>query len=606
MASLPASLPPHLTPTVAELEVGLSRPGLPPEALVLPLPRPLVGRRRLRPLLMLLARRHRRALGGGETPPPAPTPPPDASSGGVRRLGRALASGALSLTPSGRGWRGGEWRSVGTPPAPPPPLRGRRPPRRSPPPPALETLGPEGLDGFLTLGLVAAGLALAGAHPATPNGALNPNQELDQSLERLDRSFRGKRWRLRLNLAPRLGELEPAELLGLLAPRLGLAEDGPLATALGQALALGVRPLPLRPEAPFGGRGDPPPSPAQPLGTQLANLLLEPLDRWGLALEGRDRRSRRRQNPPYTRLLHLMATLRKRGWSTLPPPARGSRHNYGDLVGEGGWQLRRRLRATPSVLADDDAYLRCRYLRHGSEVLVGVAGSLGEARRLRAELRGVLEGVGLGGGPLATPSLRPFHRPFTFAGWEVHAPRRSHLPDRSLGVGGDPLHAPRRVYPRLGLGAPLGDLYRWLGERGFFRWYSPPSGGRPHWRPTAQRGLLGGSPRRLLTLFGELEGVLAHYYASADNHRALGRLRDRLRKSATLTLAAKHRLRPGGVGERFGGRLGGGGRELPPAPRTPRGLSFRRLRGATLTPASPLPSGRVRGAGPKARCAPRP
>lgn len=372
MVPLPPSLPPHLLPSVAELRAALAC--LPPSSSS---PSPLVGAERLRPLLTLLARRREAALVGVRGAVP--------QCSQVRRLTRALASGSLRLRCSG-----------------PPPPHPRWWPLRElldyPPPTfsSTEVLRP------LTLGLLGAALTLAGCGPAPPPTAA-------AALERLDRDFRGLRWLVRLELGPALGALPPSGLLKALASPLGLAEDLPLATALTQALALGVRPIPPSPAAVLLPPS--PPSPAAPLGGQLADMLLRPLDRWGEGLRGRSVGRRRRQQPVYSRLLHLGSTLRRRGWGALPPPA--GRHDYGPLVGATAPTLRRLMRATPAADPLDPVYRRYRYLRVGPEVLLGVAGPRKVAEELKAEALALLALEGVEGVEGVVTSV---YRPTLFLG----------------------------------------------------------------------------------------------------------------------------------------------------------------------------------------------
>ena len=95
----------------------------------------------------------------------------------------------------------------------------------------------------------------------------------------------------------------------------------------------------LRPHRPPRSGG------SQPLGALLVQGLLEPLDRWGAEqMQRHHRGQRRRQNPTYTRLLHLLKTLQRRGWDRLPAATPSGRHPYGPTeVGCTGWDLRRRL-----------------------------------------------------------------------------------------------------------------------------------------------------------------------------------------------------------------------------------------------------------------------
>jgi hypothetical protein len=401
---------------------------------------------------------------------------------------------------------------------------------------------------LLALALLGWGLAAAGAGADAPNGP-NPNRSLDQTLERLDRRFRGCCWWLRLELRPPLAAAAerpggPAALAAV-ARRRGLAP--PLAPLLQRALTNGW----LRPDAPAPADGLAPAAgrPSwQPLGQQLANLLLAPVDRWGLALERRLRRGeRRRRNPAYDRLRQLEQLRQERGWERLPAVATGRGRPFRAGPGEEGLsgpQLRRRLATTPVGDPLDPGYRRVVYLRHGTSLLLGVAGPLPLARRLGLELGQRLARAGL---PLPEGhSLRPrpARRPLPLLGYRLRP-----------GVRGR----------RLRLEPPLPLLLERLGRWGFLRRRGGSGPGR-RWHPCRQRRLLRRPAEAIGAAYGRLWDALTAYYGPPLALRGgpwggLRRLGQRLERGLRLTLAAQRRQRPEVLSDRWGVAL----LPLPPA-----------------------------------------
>ena len=328
----------------------------------------------------------------------------------------------------------------------------------------------------------------------------------------------------------------------------------------------------------------------QPIGQQISNHILKPIDNWGASQSIRwNCKKRKSQDSKYTRILHLISTLRRKKWDSLPAPKEKERHNYGEYIGYTIDDLRCELWKTPSVVKDDKNFKRVLYVRHGAEILLTVGAPLDIAKQIKAEFKEQLNQIGLENFSI---TLQPLHKPFVFSGWEITSLQKSFLSFTTKKLKQQTqynFNSFRRVTPRLRFRAPLSQIYRWFGNVGFFRWGINPRN-RWSWRPTCQKLFVKKSHNAILSHFNSITKVIENYYILADNAFRVRVLLQRLHHSAALTLALKYKTSREQVIERFGPFLkdpktGNSLRKIQIYKRQ-RSLSFDKISNSSLFPLS--------------------
>lgn len=140
----------------------------------------------------------------------------------------------------------------------------------------------------------------------------------------------------------------------------------------------------------------------QPLGSLLAEMVLRPLDQWGsLQEELYQSQKRRRQSTNYSRLVRVRTYLSRYSLEVIPPIYRNGRPVASDLVGLTIAEVVSTMASGPSYDLKDEHFSRLTYLRHGSTLLLGLAGDRQRALELRKQLGDILEKLGLGA-PIVT------------------------------------------------------------------------------------------------------------------------------------------------------------------------------------------------------------
>jgi hypothetical protein len=329
---------------------------------------------------------------------------------------------------------------------------------------------------------------------------------LHQSVAALDRKGRGLDWQLKVDLGKALRQQSPETVATALEkglrrhPRVEGARhwSRAVATALQEGwLVLGHRP----PEGLLNAMASGSPLPMlgpTPVGAPLVELLLAPLDAWcQRQMTQGHAAKRRRQTPAYSRLMRVRQYLLTHPELTVMPATYQNGHKVPKAdVGLSLADVERKKMEKPSYDPEDPNFSRVLYLRHGSMLLLGVAG---DRQLLDRQVRGLRKVLAQKCGlyPSFSRTPYPFKKPFSWVGFMVKASAKRSVPKiRADGTR-------RMVAIRLIFNAPLKALRHWLVLGGVLKVKQLPTWRGFYWKPYRHPML------RQLT---EVEERLARYH----------------------------------------------------------------------------------------------
>lgn len=197
--------------------------------------------------------------------------------------------------------------------------------------------------------------------------------------------------------------------------------------------------------------------------------------------------------------------------------------------------LRKKLRTVKSKDPMDDSYRRMQYVRYADDFVIGIIGSITEAKDIYQKVKTFLEVRLKFVINLDKSGIKHLRKEkLFFLGTEIQAPNLDNKPVRVSKVQGKSLKV--RVTPRLSLHAPIDRLIEKALDRGFLaRNASGKIDG------TALRRMINYDHADIVKYYNQVIRGILNYYSFADNKKSLGSIVHLLKHSCALTLALKHK-----------------------------------------------------------------
>jgi group II intron reverse transcriptase/maturase len=261
----------------------------------------------------------------------------------------------------------------------------------------------------------------------------------------------------------------------------------------------------------------------------LANIYLHELDEKAEEIRQRlEKGGKKRRNPQYSQLLWRKEYLAK--------------HEQTDT--KEFHDLRKQIRATPSVDVCDPDFIRVKYIRYCDDWLIKICGPYVLAEQVKEEIKAFLaQHLHLTLSKDKTQITHGRNGQAKFLGTLI-----------TIGRGGQPRVARTtsragRTYKRRSTGwetamtAPIGNLVQRLHTRGFCTALG---------EPTTKLGWMNLDPEQIVGLFSSINRGIQNYYRFVDEFHHLSRIQYILKFSLARTLAAKYKISVGQVFARHG------------------------------------------------------
>jgi group II intron reverse transcriptase/maturase len=253
----------------------------------------------------------------------------------------------------------------------------------------------------------------------------------------------------------------------------------------------------------------------------LANIYMHEFDLFMQALKLElDKGVRRRQNPEYSKLLHMRAKAKKAG----------------DLATYA--KLRAELRKVSSSDQMDPNFVRIYYVRYADDFVISIIGPHKLADTIKRRIGDFLKDkLALTISEDKTKVTQFSKEPISFLGAEItNRSTRLIKPVSSWKKDGKVILG--RITPRVSLHAPIKKIIDRLIVRGFFKYTS-----HNLLIGTARKSLVNLDHADIIIFYNAIINGLLNYYSFADNRSSLGSITRLLRESCALTLTLKYKLR---------------------------------------------------------------
>jgi len=251
------------------------------------------------------------------------------------------------------------------------------------------------------------------------------------------------------------------------------------------------------------------------LSPLLCNVYLHELDLFMNTLaENTNKGKRRRQNPPYTKILNKIA-------KTVDTK---EKH-----------RLSKQLRKYPSRDPMDEDFIRVKYIRYADDFIVSVLGSYALAETIKESIGTFLkQELKMDLSESKTTITEVAVKAARFLGTNIQVRRPKQKPILLAKSG-----RKTRVSPRIRFHAPLEETFEKLKARGFIKWARDGKTAMP----TAVRRVQNMDHADILGYYNMVIRGILNYYSFVDNHKSLGSVVRTLQMSCARTFALKYKLR---------------------------------------------------------------
>ena len=251
------------------------------------------------------------------------------------------------------------------------------------------------------------------------------------------------------------------------------------------------------------------------LSPLLCNIYLHELDLFMNTLaENTNKGKRRRQNPPYTKILNRIAKTAD------------TKEKH---------RLSKQLRKYPSRDPMDENFIRVKYIRYADDFIVSVLGPYALAETIKQNISTFLkQELKMDLSESKTTITEVAVKAARFLGTEIEVRRPKQKPILLAKSG-----RKTRVSPRISFHAPLKDIFEKLKARGFIKWARDGKTAMP----TAVKRVQNMDHADILGYYNMVISGTLNYYSFVDNHKSLGSVVRSLQMSCARTLALKYKLR---------------------------------------------------------------
>lgn len=337
-----------------------------------------------------------------------------------------------------------------------------------------------------------------------------PGRGTHTALRMIDQQCKNANWFIEADISKCFDTIDHTTLMGIISERISCDKTKAL---IRSALEAGY----MAPDTGLAVRADMGTPQGSVLSPILCNIYMHKLDQYlERLMQKYNKGKRKRQNPPYTKLLNTLAKTT----STLERIA-----------------IRAQMRKIPARDPMDPNMIRVKYVRYADDFIISVIGPHSLAKLIKSEVEGFLK---------TTVQLNMNHaksiitntkiKPAKFLGTRVRTGKSTEI---EKPVALNRAGKRTRLTPRISLHAPIDEIYQKLKTQGFIK-----SSAKHSWAtPTSVGRLTNMDHADIISYYNSVGRGILNYYSFADNRKSLGSVIRALHMSCARTLALKYKLR---------------------------------------------------------------
>jgi group II intron reverse transcriptase/maturase len=337
-----------------------------------------------------------------------------------------------------------------------------------------------------------------------------PGRGTHTALRMIDQQCKNANWFIEADISKCFDTIDHTVLMGIISERISCDKTKAL---IRSALEAGH----MAPDTGLAVRADMGTPQGSVLSPILCNIYMHKLDQYlERLMQKYNRGKRKRQNPPYTKLLNTLAKTT----STLERIA-----------------IRAQMRKIPARDPMDPNMIRVKYVRYADDFIISVTGPHSLAKLIKSEVEGFLKTtLQLNMNHAKSIIINTKIKPAKFLGTRVRTGKSTEI---EKPVALNRAGKRTRLTPRISLHAPIDEIYQKLKTQGFIK-----SSAKHSWAtPTSVGRLTNMDHADIISYYNNVGRGILNYYSFADNRKSLGSVIRALHMSCARTLALKYKLR---------------------------------------------------------------